>query len=161
VFNDFRDDAHSVVRFRQIPVPFGFHSTHDRLPRQLCPTLPSGRMAPGSGMREAHERTVAARCTFGAVSGDIEAVGDIEIDNITAIRVEGSWIEIEPGSISPHQFMVDPTHPAAGIGFRAKDSTLIAVDREATYVLLAAITAIRTRDEAPNPKPRVIDLNKT
>ena len=87
------------------------------------------------------------------MSSGIDAVGDIQIPNITAIRVDGSWVEIEPGSISPHKFMVDPTHPAEGIGFRAKDSTLIAGDKEATYVLLAAITAIRTRDEAPKPTP--------
>ena len=85
-------------------------------------------------------------------------MGAIEINHISAICVDGSWIEIEPGSISPHSFMVDPMHQAPGIGFRAKDSTLITEDKEATYVPMAVITAIRTRD----PKPaQVIDPNNT
>ena len=84
------------------------------------------------------------------MSRDIEPVPDINIDNITAIRVDGVWIEVEPGSISPHQFRVDAAElPGAGIGFRAMDTPITSRNKEATYVLVSAITAIRTRAEAP------------
>jgi hypothetical protein len=87
---------------------------------------------------------------FGWVSRDIEPVPDIDVDSITAIRVDGSWIEVEPGSISTHQFKVDRDIAAgAGIGFRAMDTPITSRNKEATYVLVSAITAVRTRQEAP------------
>ena len=88
--------------------------------------------------------------SFTVVSRDIQPVPDIAIDSITAIRVDGVWMEVEPGSISPHQFRVDPAVPAAaGIGFRAMDTPITSRNKEATYVLVSAITAIRTREDAP------------
>jgi hypothetical protein len=84
------------------------------------------------------------------VSRDIEPVPDIEIDNITAIRVDGAWMEVEPGSITPHQFRVAPAEMAgAGIGFRAMDTPITSRNKEATYVLVSAITAVKTREDAP------------
>jgi hypothetical protein len=84
------------------------------------------------------------------VSRDIEAVPDIEVDSITAIRVDGVWIEVEPGSISTHPFRVDRDISAgAGIGFRAMDTPITSRNKEATYVLVSAITAVRTRQDAP------------
>ena len=84
------------------------------------------------------------------MSRDIEPVPDIEIDNITAICVDGAWIEVEPGSISPHQFRVDVSETTgAGIGFRAMDTPITSRNKEATYVLISAITAVRTRQESP------------
>jgi hypothetical protein len=84
------------------------------------------------------------------MSGVIEPVSDIEVENITAIRVDGVWIEVEPGSISSHQFRVDPSVVAgAGIGFRAIDTPITSRHREATYVLVSAITAVRTREDGP------------
>jgi hypothetical protein len=84
------------------------------------------------------------------VSRDIESVPDIEVDHITAIRVDGVWIEVEPGSISTHQFKVDPAIAAgAGIGFRAMDTPITSRNKEAVYVLVSAITAVRTRQDAP------------
>jgi hypothetical protein len=80
----------------------------------------------------------------------IEPVPDIEIDQITAIHVDGIWMEIEPGSITSHQFRVDSSEIAgAGIGFRAMDTPITSRNKEATYVLVSAITAIRTRQDAP------------
>jgi hypothetical protein len=88
--------------------------------------------------------------SFVTVSRDIEPVPDIEVDNITAIRVDGVWIEVEPGSVSPHQFTVDPSAVAgAGIGFRAMDTPITSRNKEATYVLVSAITGVRTRQDAP------------
>jgi hypothetical protein len=87
---------------------------------------------------------------FTRVSRDIESVPDIEVDHITAIRVDGSWIEVEPGSITTHQFKVDPSIVAGpGIGFRAMDTPITSRNKEATYVLVSAITAVRTRQDAP------------
>lgn len=84
------------------------------------------------------------------MSRDIEPVPDIEVDNITAIRVDGVWIEVEPGSVSPHQFTVDSSAVAgAGIGFRAMDTPITSRNKEATYVLVSAITGVRTRKDAP------------
>jgi hypothetical protein len=92
----------------------------------------------------------APRYIFNAVSRDIEPVPDIKIDNITAIRVDGVWIEVEPGSISPHQFRIDAAEvTGAGIGFRAMDTPITSRNKEATYVLVSAVTAIRTREDAP------------
>lgn len=88
--------------------------------------------------------------SFKAVSRDIEPVPDIKIDDIAAIRVDGVWIEVEPGSISPHPFRIDAAEMAgAGIGFRAMDTPITSRNKEATYVLVSAITAIRTREDAP------------
>jgi hypothetical protein len=84
------------------------------------------------------------------VSRDIEPVPDIEVDQITAIRVDGVWIEIEPGSVTPHEFKVDgATVAGAGIGFRAMDTPITSRNKEATYVLVSAITGVRTRQDAP------------
>ncbi len=84
------------------------------------------------------------------MSRDIEPVPDIKIDDIAAIRVDGVWIEVEPGSISPHQFRIDAAEVSgAGIGFRAMDTPITSRNKEATYVLVSAITAIRTREDAP------------
>ena len=84
------------------------------------------------------------------MSRDIEPVPDIKIDDIAAIRVDGVWIEVEPGSISPHQFRIDPAEVSgAGIGFRAMDTPITSRNKEATYVLVSAITAVRTREDAP------------
>lgn len=84
------------------------------------------------------------------MSRAIEPVPDIKIDDITAIRVDGVWIEVEPGSISPHQFRIDAAAVSgAGIGFRAMDTPITSRNKEATYVLVSAITAIRTREDAP------------
>jgi hypothetical protein len=84
------------------------------------------------------------------MSGTFEPVPDIQVDNITAIRVDGIWIEVEPGSVSSHQFRVDPSLVAgAGIGFRAVDTPITSRHKEATYVLVSAITAVRTREDSP------------
>lgn len=84
------------------------------------------------------------------MSRDIEPVPEIDVDSITAIRVDGTWIDVEPGSISTHQFKVDPaTVAGAGIGFRAMDTPITSRNKEATYVLVSAITAVRTRQDAP------------
>jgi hypothetical protein len=99
---------------------------------------------PGSSLRRCPE------VYFNAVSRDIEPVPDIKIDDIAAIRVDGVWIEVEPGSISPHQFRIDAAEvTGAGIGFRAMDTPITSRNKEATYVLVSAITAIRTREDAP------------
>jgi hypothetical protein len=87
---------------------------------------------------------------FNVVSRDIEPVPDIEIDNITAICVDGVWVEVEPGSVSSHEFRVDLSErTGAAIGFRAMDTPITSRNKEATYVLVSAITAIRTRQESP------------
>ena len=92
----------------------------------------------------------APRYIFNAVSRDIEPVPDIKIDDITAVRLDGVWIEVEPGSISPHQFRIDAAEvTGAGIGFRAMDTPITSRNKEATYVLVSAVTAIRTREDAP------------
>jgi hypothetical protein len=85
------------------------------------------------------------------MSRDIEPIPDIEIDKITALLVDGAWIEVEPGSISPHKFMVDPAHQFAGIGFRAMDTPITSRNKEATYVPMSAISGVRTRDESSRP----------
>jgi hypothetical protein len=95
-------------------------------------------------------RRLPAGYSLASVSGTFEPVSDIEVDNITAIRVDGIWIEVEPGSISAHQFKVDLSVVAgAGIGFRAIDTPITSRNREATYVLVSAITAVRTREDGP------------
>jgi len=95
-------------------------------------------------------RCAGLRVYLHSVSRDIEPVPDINIDNITAIHVDGVWIEVEPGSVSPHQFRIDSSElTGAGIGFRAMDTPITSRNKEATYVLVSAITAIRTREDAP------------
>ena len=84
------------------------------------------------------------------VAGERYRTGsDIEIDHITAIQVDGEWMEIEPGSISSHNSGWTLGDRRSRDRVRAMDTPITSRNKEATYVLVSAITAIRTRQDAP------------
>ena len=72
-----------------------------------------------------------------------EDIAGIELDKITEILIGEVWHSVSPGSLQMVPFDLDPEHSVPGIGFQTDPSTSHR-NREAIYVPLASVTAVKT-----------------
>ncbi len=76
-----------------------------------------------------------------------EDIASIEIDKITEILIGEVWHSVSPGSLQIIPFDLDQEHPVPGIGFQTGSSTSH-INREAIYVPVTSVTAVKTLDNA-------------
>jgi hypothetical protein len=81
-----------------------------------------------------------------------ENIAGIELDKITEILIGEVWHSVSPGSLQMVSFDLDPKHRVPGIGFQTGPSTSHK-NREAIYVPLTSVTAVKTLDDARTQQP--------
>lgn len=81
-----------------------------------------------------------------------ENIAGIELDKVTEVLIGEVWHSVSPGSLQMVPFDLDPEHPVPGIGFQTSPSTSHR-NREAIYVPLTSVRAVKTLDDARTKQP--------